>query len=192
MEKLRKTAGRLDRFFKIVFWIVLVLAGFMAVLGMWQMMALGMGREPLSLGLDLNIVFSGFILTAEQFSGNDYALIWGFVSVLNVIFSVFLLYSIAIIRRILQPMKEGRPFEKTCSLELAKLAWVSVLFAVVYLVLTNVGKALILHFLQVDTRLVNPGISIDLTFFIVAAVLFLVSYIFEYGEELQQLSDETL
>ena len=34
--------------------------------------------------------------------------------------------------------------------------------------------------------------QVDLTFLIYWAILLLLSYVFRYGEELQQLSDETL
>ena len=34
--------------------------------------------------------------------------------------------------------------------------------------------------------------SVDLTFLVYWAILLLLSYVFRYGEELQQLSDETL
>ncbi len=139
MEKLRKTAGKLDTFFRILFWILVIVAAAMAILSIWQLLAFGLGRETFA-SLDLNIILGDFILTADQFSGNDYAVVWGMVSVLNVVFSAFILYSISIIRSILQPMKEGHPFEKMCSQEIKKLAWVSVLYAVIYQLLTNGGR----------------------------------------------------
>ena len=38
----------------------------------------------------------------------------------------------------------------------------------------------------------NFNFEFDLTFLVLWAVLTLTSYVFRYGEELQQLSDETL
>lgn len=39
---------------------------------------------------------------------------------------------------------------------------------------------------------VELSASLDTTFLLIAAVFFLLSYIFQYGAELQKLSDETL
>lgn len=39
---------------------------------------------------------------------------------------------------------------------------------------------------------INFGIRLHLSFLVVAALIYLLSYIFRYGQELQQLSDETL
>ena len=39
---------------------------------------------------------------------------------------------------------------------------------------------------------ITANFNIDFTFVVISIVFFLLSYIFQYGEELQQLSDETL
>ena len=39
---------------------------------------------------------------------------------------------------------------------------------------------------------INFGIRLHLSFLVFAALIYLLSYIFRYGQELQQLSDETL
>ena len=48
--------------------------------------------------------------------------------------------------------------------------------------------------LLISEKIVHIGsmFSVDLTFLIYWAILLLLSYVFRYGEELQQLSDETL
>ena len=69
--------------------------------------------------------------------------------------------------------------------------------------ISNVGKAvetsMALHYFNIDAlsavgeiRSVTVSYTFDISFVIVFFLLLLVSYIFRYGAELQQLSDETL
>ena len=55
-------------------------------------------------------------------------------------------------------------------------------------------KAYDLHLLLLSEKIshVEFMFVFDLSFLVVYGVLLLLSYIFRYGEELQQLSDETL
>lgn len=99
------------------------------------------------------------------------------------------LYGLHIFRRILQPMKQGQPFAETVSADMRRLGWL-VLIA---------GGALSLIGLFNEQTITTPNDTfmvrtrqLDVTFLGVAAMLFLFSYIFRYGEELQRLSDETL
>ena len=99
------------------------------------------------------------------------------------------LYGLHIFRRILRPMKEGQPFAETVSADMRRLGWL-VLIA---------GGALSLIGLFNEQTITTPNDTLmvktrqlDVTFLGVAAMLFLFSYIFRYGEELQRLSDETL
>ena len=108
-------------------------------------------------------------------------------------------YGLQLLRNILAPMKDGDPFNNAVSLNLRKLGWLTVIGSVVYSVISAVS----LHFISglYDlTALFKEG-SVDgitvsyhynAAFLIVAALLFLLSYIFRYGEELQRQSDETL
>ena len=99
------------------------------------------------------------------------------------------LYGLHIFRRILRPMKEGKPFAETVSADMRRLGWL-VLIA---------GGALSLIGLFNEQTITTPNDTfmvkthqLNVTFLGVAAMLFLFSYIFRYGEELQRLSDETL
>ena len=57
---------------------------------------------------------------------------------------------------------------------------------------TLTGYNLIELFLSDKITGVSVTYSCDLSFLIYALVLFLMSFIFQYGSELQKLSDETL
>lgn len=106
---------------------------------------------------------------------------------------------VACFRGILAPMKEGVPFQHEISQSLKTAA--KYVFAMG--IVTNIGIVVedVLFPLVYDlpTLLLGDAIThvtvryqMDLNFLISFAVLLLLSFVFRYGESLQQLSDETL
>ena len=62
-----------------------------------------------------------------------------------------------------------------------------------------VGEIVLCRVYDLETVFLNeqiisctPEINLDMSFAVVFAVLYLLSYVFRYGEELQKQSDETL
>ncbi len=108
-------------------------------------------------------------------------------------------YGIKLLRKVLAPMKEGRPFDPGTSSKIRKLAWLSLIGGVV-------GEACMFISHVADfrtyklTTLFNPEVVtgyrveyiMETDFLVLAGVLFLLSLVFRYGEELQRQSDETL
>ncbi len=103
------------------------------------------------------------------------------------------------VRAMLKPMKEGQPFHREVSVNLRKLG----VFSIVMGAALNVMKAVTLYStaalcglktLLTSEKIVRVDVNVqfDLTFLVMAAAFFLLSYVFRYGAELQQLSDETL
>ena len=106
-------------------------------------------------------------------------------------------YGIYLLRKILASISQQRPFSGTASL-LKKLGWASVALAAVQ---NLFDYALIYMYESVDISQLFVGSPItevhfryvpDFTYLVLAAVLFILCTVFRYGEELQQLSDETL
>jgi hypothetical protein len=121
----------------------------------------------------------------------------GFIATLVTCLIVW--YGITLLLRVISPMKEGRPFESGISGQLRKLAWVVLVGGAVSEAASTVAKYVEVRSFDV-TALFNTsvvtgytynGIS-DVSFLAIAVVLFLLSYIFQYGENLQRESDETL
>jgi hypothetical protein len=108
-------------------------------------------------------------------------------------------YGITLFLRVIAPMKEGRPFEVGVSGQLRKLAWVTLVGGLISEVATQVASFAEMKAFDV-TVLLNPEVvngysyngTFDGSFIIAAVILFLLSYIFQYGEGLQRESDETL
>lgn len=102
-------------------------------------------------------------------------------------------------RQILNPMKEGLPFQSTVSENLKK----SAVYVIAWGIAQNLTKFLETLMIVYQYRLpelflsdkilkISFGYDVELAFLLVAAVLLLLNYVFRYGESLQQLSDETL
>ena len=100
---------------------------------------------------------------------------------------------------IFSPMAEARPFDESVAVNLKKLAWLSLVAVVAYLMLGGVAAMLEMRLYDIN-QLFAPDLvksvtiegSANLSMLLIPAVLFLLSYVFKYGEELQRQSDETL
>ena len=201
MERLVKTSRILDMIFKVVRYITIAVGVICIPLLIvsfilpesWYADIAGTANtsiwlDTIKLQLNQSIPVSGTLKSAVSV-----------ILLLGIVGCGVIAYGLQLLRNILAPMKEGNPFNNAVSLNLRKLGWLTVIGGVAYSVITAVS----LHFISglydltslfkegsVDGIMVNY--RYDITFLIVSALLFLLSYIFRYGEELQQQSDETL
>ena len=196
MEKMKSTARGLDVVFKIL--AVLAIVG-IAILAVINVAGFAVGYEKVYEPKSVSFAISagGYHVDAKDLGTPQQ--IGSFILMLSLSAAVSLAaawYGIRIIRHILAPMKEGQPFSKGISGDFKKLGWFLIGWGAVYNVFDLFLKnQLALRLLPVmGDGPVEVGIEhhIDLTFLIIAFVLVLGSYIFRYGEELQQLSDETV
>ena len=104
-----------------------------------------------------------------------------------------------IIQDILNPMSQGKPFDSSVSSSLRKLSFLTLIIGVI----SEIGNAVavLVPISCFDPSILfNPeyvsgytlGTVLNLNFLLPCAILYLMSHVFRYGEELQQLSDETL
>ena len=108
-------------------------------------------------------------------------------------------YLLRLIRQILKPMKDGRPFENGASSKIKKLAWTTLIGGVIIELCQTLGTIVELKAYDLSL-LLNPetilkysfNYSFDMSFVIIAGILFFLSLVFKYGESLQQEADETL
>jgi hypothetical protein len=103
------------------------------------------------------------------------------------------------IREILHPMKEEKPFDSVISTNIRKLARLSINLGILFNFINLFEQIMAVFVFGLPELLVSEKItqvsgmfSVDLTFLIYWGILHLLSYVFRYGEDLQQLSDETL
>lgn len=99
--------------------------------------------------------------------------------------------------KILDPMKEGNPFHSSVSANIRRIGILILILDLVQQItdfaLSAYANHLIGKFLPADASvLIETNFQLSLTGVLVFFILLLVSYVFQYGAQLQQLSDETL
>lgn len=106
---------------------------------------------------------------------------------------------LGVVQEILIPMSQGKPFDRKVSENLRTLSFLVFIGGFLAEAGRMITTALILNGANLK-NLFNPSlvagyeveITMNITYIFVFGVLHLLSYVFRYGEELQQLSDETL
>lgn len=202
MEKMKSTAKKLDVFFNICqvcSVIALVASGVFLVLTIIVFIfkldpdLIGSGYHELDIGfLKLQLNESVCPTKNQVLSIASVGLFMGGAL-------AFCVYrSLALIRKILAPMKDGAPFSNT-HIHLRHLA----VYALILGVISNLSGIVELYLVENVYHLTGLFMSekfisvalhyeFNISFIAVSAVLLLLSYIFHYGQELQTLSDETL
>lgn len=191
MKNLKKTATILDGFFRILFWAVAIAmpVACAAMAYFWYNGSSG-GFNSMMLSFG-GIALQGLELPMLEMNGW-----WVALLVLILLTAGLYLYGIRALRAIFAPMKEGRPFSPTISQNFRKLGWTALGLGILDTVSTGIAQSIVVQALQ--KALVGTGLSLsvkhvyDIAFLVLAGLLFLLSFVFKYGEQLQQLDDETL
>lgn len=200
MNKISKTARLLDRVIAVVYWLLIIavpvmLATFIpAIRAMTQQSDRSLAR--LSLG-DVEFLLAPGILhqitTGESHIAYISALVASLISV-----PVFILL-LRTIRSALRPFIDRTPFHDTVAKNLKKLAVLVVIYFFMDVLMTVFMDLLYstrfnLNSLFISDQILGVSYSptVDTMPLFFAGVLYLLSKVFLYGQELQTLSDETL
>lgn len=203
MNNLSNTAKKLDKILEIVHIVLGALAIacivgvaliFIAYILKWDPEMIGTGYETFDIGfLELQL--------ADSYAPNKWLVL--LQAAITLAASCRLLYDgrrgVGYVREILHPMTEEKPFDSIVSTNLKKLARLSInlgILANIIILSEQIMTVFVydLPGLLLSNKIIHVGgmFTLDLTFLIYWAILLLLSYIFRYGEKLQQLSDETL
>lgn len=198
-EKLMKSTKVIDRLLKIV-------QGFMVagiiVSAVFVPLTLIFGEQVIAKSDELNLDLGDLTLTLSKSIYQMDSIMKGSIIVtliLAMAMCAFGWYGLKVLRSILLPIKEGRPFDQGISDKIRKLAMVALIGGALSEVGTIIAK--IYEFRLYDlSQVFNHDIVtrytynyvINFNFAILAGVLFILSYVFRYGEALQKESDETL
>lgn len=198
MDKMIKTAKNLDIMARTAFWTSVVCAGLLTVAAIVTMFlddaAFRNATTSLALGpVRLELANDG--MPAPDAVRNR--IVSGLLIVIPLV--VFGCMVLRVIRNILEPMSQGKPFTCKVSKNLHSLAVISLLAGAFYEIAFGFHTMLTYGNFRLDqlfnyelVSAVTVEYKIDLWFVAVFVILQLLSYVFKYGEELQQLSDETL
>lgn len=201
-EKMVKIAKALNRVFKILQRVIIICAAVVVfILGVFTV--INYINPDYVIGTEFKSVDIGpltFTLTdAATLNSNTILTYAWIIAAAAVVYIVILLFVLSVFRRILKPMAEGEPFAPFISREIRRLAFFSLAIGVISNVFSAIGTFAAVHLFNLSGLLQNSQVqsiranfNFDVTFVITFFVLLLASYIFQYGEELQKLSDETL
>ena len=203
MNNLSNTAKKLDKVFEIAHIVLGALAiGFIVCVALIAI-AYVLKLDPSMIGTAYENFDIGFLeLTiAENYAPDKWLVL--LQAAISLLVGCRLMYEgrrgVGYIREILKPMKEEKPFDSVVSTNLKKLAKLSIVIGILYNIIVLSEQIMTVFVYDLPGLLISDKIShvggmfqIDLTFIVYWAVLLLLSYVFRYGEELQQLSDETL
>ena len=203
MNNLANTAKKLDKILEIVH----IVLGALAIASVVFIVLIGLGYvldwDPEFIGTGYTSFDVGFLkLEAAPSYGPDPWLILGHAAfTLAVIARLFLdgRRGIGYIRNILQPMTEEKPFDSAASIHLKKLAKLSIRIGILWNIILLSEMIVMVFVYDLPALLLSDKISyvgsnftVDLSFLIYWAIFTLLSYVFQHGQQLQQLSDETL
>ena len=203
MNNLSNTAKKLDKIFEIAYIVLGALAiGFIVCVALIAV-AYIFKLDPSMIGTAYENFDIGFLelTVAEAYAPDKWLVL--LQAAITLLVGCRLMYDgrrgVGYIREILLPMKEEKPFDSIVSTNLKKLAKLSITLGILYNIIILSEQAMTVFAYNLPALLVSEKIarvssmfSVDLTFLVYWAILLLLSYVFRYGEELQQLSDETL
>ena len=204
MEKLKKTANTLDTFFKITYRITLVLniIGIVIVAAFLLLCLMAPGLfGSITSAMTTSLDFGGIQFRLARSFSQGHTGAFYFISSLVVGIAGLTIYVLMIrnIRSILAPMKEALPFDSAVTKGFRNLGILTILsggldLCLEFFVNGSLIRSLDLQelFLSSKIEAVSTYYNFDFTFVITALLFFGLSYVFCYGEQLQQLSDETL
>lgn len=203
MNNLSNTAKKLDKVLSIAH-IVLGALAIACVTGVALIaIAYILKLEPSMVGTGYDKFEIGFLelTVAEAYAPDKWLVL--LQTAITLLVTCRLMYDgrrgVSYIREILQPMTEEKPFASIVSTNLKKLAKLSIHLGIlvnVLMLFQQIMSIFVYDFpgLLLSEKITHIGgmFTVDLSFLIYWAGLLLLSYVFRYGEELQQLSDETL
>ena len=203
MNNLSNTAKKLDKVLEIAH-IVFGALAIACIVGVAMIaVAYILKLDPSMIGTGYENFDIGFLelTVAENFAPDKWMVLLQAAITLAV--SCRLMYDarrgVGYIREILEPMKEEKPFDSIVSTNLKKLARLSISLGILGNIISLSEQIMTVFVYDLPGLLISDRIThvggmfqVDLAFLVYWAILLLLSYVFRYGEQLQQLSDETL
>ena len=203
MNNLSNTAKKLDRIFEIVH----IVLGALAIASVVGIALIGIAYifklNPEMIGTSYASFEIGFLEleVAEAFSPSKWTVLGhgAFTLAISCLLLIDGRRGVGYVREMLKPMAAEKPFDRTVGTNLAKLAKLSIRIGILWNAIILSEQIIMVFVYDLPGLLISEKIThvagmfnVDLSFLIYWAILMLLSYVFRYGEQLQQLDDETL
>ena len=108
-------------------------------------------------------------------------------------------YMIQLLRKVLAPMIVGQPFDGTVSKNIKKLGIAVIVNGLAIDIAESVMSSMAFYMYDIAELILSDNISkimvnseLSLDSVLVGVLVIMLSYVFHYGEQLQQQADETL
>ena len=203
MNNLTNTAKKLDKVFEIAH-IVFGALAIASIVGVALIaVAYIFKMDPTFIGTDYEQFDIGYLELeiAEAYAPDKWLILAQ--AAFTLLVSCRLFYDgrrgLGYVREILKPMIDEKPFDSIVSTNLKKLAKLAIVIGILVNIIILSEQIMTVFVFDLPGLLISEKIThvtgmfkIDLTFIVYWAILMLLSYVFRYGESLQQLSDETL
>lgn len=195
-EKMIKNSNAIDKLIKV--FEVITLVGCILIVAFMILFPI-IGSEKL---LDTNSFLLGDInvklknSSSNSLSSTKLITELIFASVLAILAVCW--YGLRMFRKVLEPLKNGRPFDGSSSKNIRKLGVFVIIAGVIVNIFEIVSNYMVYKLCDINNVFNTDVVSFsldsnfDFWFIIIACILFLLAHVFSYGEELQTESDETL
>ena len=200
MKNRNRSARNLNTFLNIVFWLLIARGIFSAGYHIRELYSLF--TDPAALSGKMGLTIDYLTLDAANGFGIDLdtAVKMKLIHLISaIVLTVIECRGVHILKQVLLPLELNQPFRTGISVSIEKLSQCAFHMGLAENVSMLATTVLIENHYALDSLLVNgpiTGVSIHPEFrpawLIVAVVLGILSTVFRQGEELQQLSDETL
>lgn len=197
-EKIMKTSKNLDKFVKIAGGICRAL-GIVCIV--FAVLVLIFGSAMFEEGsLTLELEFIKFYLADDLQTVTGMMKVYTVIGLIAASVICFMFdYASRILRRILEPMKESRPFDADIPENLKKIAWMVLIGGAIVQIIGIAERVLMIQAFPMNQIFASEAITkleyvftIDFGFGLIFCIILFLSYIFSYGQALQRESDETL
>lgn len=200
MEKLMKTSKTVDTILKVVYKILQVAGIILFVSIGICVVAQFVDKLPMVELTSVSVSDVELTFKEPMMIDSANALIEMVVTlVLALLVIAITCYMIKQLRNVLAPMMEGQPFNGTVSGNIKKLGIAVIVSGLVLDVAESVMSNFAFYMYDIAELILSDNINkitvnseISLDSVLIGVLVILLSYVFRYGEELQQQADETL
>lgn len=195
MKKMKQSANLLYKFFNVFFWLT-ILATCVLVVASVVLLILNIPLETLEIGI---ITFD---LNTDAVNFNDFKLKFLMITqmlsaIVSCVFAVFICKKL---KDILRPIKNGEPFMDSACKNVRKLGNIMLIFGIasaIAQIVSTIALGIFMGdygYIFTNDYILSCSIinKYDINWVIGALFMYLIAYIFDYGKQLQELSDETL